>query len=378
MPAMGKKQPLVILGLLVGLIAQGYLLYWVSSGWKETVDWRGIVFEALLFLFVFFWNVAVLPHFKSTRTLSLGSLIFLAGTFTDVHDEFFLQPRWVNIVIEDPTLAIGAGLIGLGIWFWVKEKEQLLDQLEKERDFEASLIPKLSHDLRVPLSNVSGMVGLLDEDPGVSSDPRWREGLDFIWRGLQEMHLLIENILETHRLKSGTVELRPTVFALVPLLDETSGDFHYQVKKHGITIVKDCPEGEMLLEADRVKVMRVIQNLLANAIKFSSKGGKVTLKATAAYGEITVRVMDEGPGIPKDRTSGVLQKDPATARDQTEGTSESFGIGLNVVREFVHLHGGRFWVEPNVPRGAQFCFTLPAQPALGVQRADVGRSIGQA
>ncbi|MEK6602060.1 MAG: hypothetical protein AABZ09_09285, partial [Candidatus Binatota bacterium] len=161
---MKRKLP-IISGLIIGLVALGYLLYLISPGWKETVDWRGIVFEALLLLFVFSWNFAILPHWQSTKTLCLGSLLFLVASFTDVHDEFFIQPLWVNMFIEDPTGALGAGLIGLGIWFWVREKEHLLDQLQKERDFEASLIPKLSHDLRVPLTNLFGMTSAAEEDP---------------------------------------------------------------------------------------------------------------------------------------------------------------------------------------------------------------------
>jgi len=169
-----EKNPLAIFSALtLGLAALGFFLYWVSPGWNATADWRGIVFEALLFLFIFFSNLVVLPHWKSARTLCLGLLLFLIGTFTDVHDEFFIQPRWVNMVIEDPMHAIGASLIGLGIWFWVKERERLLEQLQKERDFEAALIPKLSHDLRAPLNNLMGMASVADEDPKSLESLAW-------------------------------------------------------------------------------------------------------------------------------------------------------------------------------------------------------------
>lgn len=360
---MAQRQLSIISGLAVGLTALGYLLYLVSPGLKEAVDWRGIVFEALLFLFIFSWNLAVLPHWESTKTLSMGSLLFLVGSFTDVHDEFFVQPFWVNILIEDPLQALGAGLIGLGIWFWVKEKEQLLDQLQKERDFEASLIPKLSHDLRVPLTNLVGITSILEEDPKFLEDPVRRERLEVIARGAKEMNLLIDNILETHRLKSGKVELSPSTISLVPLLDEICEDFHYQAKRKELTIVKDCLDQELMLEADRVKVMRIIQNLLANATRFSPKGGKITLKTICENGEITIRIIDEGPGILEDQISIIMQDVPSPIRKRTEGEGESYGIGLKVVREFVRLHGGRFWIEPNSPQGSQFCFTLPLRQA---------------
>lgn len=359
---MEKEQIRTILKLIIGLTVLACFLYWVSPGWKQTVDWRAVVFEALFFLFVFIWNVAVLDHWKTSRVLCVGSLLLGVGGFADVYDEFLIQPGWVDWYLEDPAEALGAGLIAWGMWLGVKEKEQLLEQLQKERDFEASVVPKLAHDLRVPLGNVLGMVGRLEKDPRVSSDSGWREGLYFIWRGLKGMNLLMENILETHRLKSGTAELKPTIFALAQLLNETSEDFYYQAENKAITIVKDCAQGDVMLTADRIKVMRILQNLLDNAIKFSFNGGKVTLKATAADGDITVRVMDEGPGLAPDQISAIMQGAPITTKREAEETSESFGIGLKVVREFVQLHRGRFWIEPNSPTGAQFCFTLPRNP----------------
>jgi signal transduction histidine kinase len=328
------------------------------------MDWRGIVFEAILFLFIFFSNLLVLPHWKSARTLCLGLVLFLAGTFTDIHDEFFIQLRWVNMVIEDPTLALGAGLIGLGIWFSVKERERLLVQMQKERDFEASLIPKLSHDLRAPLNNLVGMASLADDDPKSLESPTWvQEYHSLVWRGTRDMNLMIENILEGYRLKSGTVTLKPNSVSLVALLDEACKDFHYQVKKKEITLVRDGPSEEIVLEADEAKVTRIVQNLLTNAIRFSPKGGRVTLASKRSSGEITVRVVDEGPGISPEQISMIIQDIPAAVRKEAAGENKGYGIGLKVVKEFVHLHGGRFWVEPNLPKGSQFCFTLPLAPA---------------
>jgi hypothetical protein len=88
-----EKKPLALFSaLILGLAALGFFLYWVSPGWNRTAEWRGVIFEALLFLFIFFSNLVVLPHWKSAKTLCLGLLLFLIGTFTDVHDEFLSNP----------------------------------------------------------------------------------------------------------------------------------------------------------------------------------------------------------------------------------------------------------------------------------------------
>ena len=363
---MTRKELGVALRLISALALLGYFFYWVSPGWKGSMDLRAVVFEGLLFLFVFFWNLAILPQWRSARTLCLGSLLFLVGSFADVGDNFFIQPRWEDWFVEDLALALGAGLIALGIRAWVGEKDRLLGQLQKERDFEASLIPKLSHDLRVPLSNLIGMTDLVEENPSFLQDSarRW-EYVEVIMRAASDMNLLIDNILETHRIKSGTLTLSPSALSLAPLLDESLREFHYRAKKKEVALVKDCPDAALELVADRIKVVRVIQNLLANAVKFSPRGGKVTLQARAENGAIAIRVVDEGPGVPPEQLSPLLDESHAAARRVAEGAGESFGLGLKVVREFVRLHGGRFWIEPNSPRGAQFCVSLPRrQPAL--------------
>lgn len=365
MKAIGKEHLSALLVLIVVLATLGSFLTWISPGRNEALDMRGVIFEALLFMFVFSWNVLILSHWKSNKALCLGSLFFLAASFTDVHDEFFIQSRWVNMIIEDPTQAVGAGLMGWGIWLWIREKNMLLDQVRKERDFEASLIPKLSHDLRVPLNNLVGMASLADEDPKSLTDPTWvREYHGFVWRGTQEMNMLIENILETYRLKAGTVTLKPSQVCLSVLLEEACGHFHYQSTKKDIALIKDCPSEELIVEADPVKITRIVQNLLGNAIKFSPKGSKITIKAGRENGEVTVRIIDEGKGIPPDQVSILVQLAPSATKRESHGEDKSYGIGLKVVREFVALHGGRFWVEPNSPTGSQFCFALPPRQDL--------------
>jgi len=360
---MKRREPAVAFGLIFGLAILGYLFYWASPGWKNNIVWRSVFFEGLLVLFVFLWNLAVLPRWRSAKTLCVGSVLFLIGSFADVYDNFFIQPHWEDWIAEDFSLALGAGLMALGIWFWAGENDRLLAQLQKERDFEASLMPKLSHDLRVPLSNLLGMTDLVVEDPKFLEDRarRW-EYLEVVMRGATEMNLLIENILETHRMKSGTLTLSPQTLSLAPLLDTSLRDFQYQAKKKELSLVKDCSRPDLALVADGPKMVRIVQNLLANAVKFSPKGGTITVKADGENGKVTVRVVDQGPGMTAALSAALLEDRPATGKE-SPGAADSFGLGLKVVREFVRLHGGRLWIEPNSPHGTQVCFSLPqAQP----------------
>jgi signal transduction histidine kinase len=369
MPTLTKEQRYTLLGLLIGLIVFGGLLYRISSGPVKSMYWGGTILEGFYFLFILFWNVVILPHGKSSKTLCVGSLLLLVGSYADFFDNFYLQPRWEDWGIQDLSQALGAALFGLGLWYWDKEKEALLDQLNRDRDFEKAVVPKLSHDLRIPLRSVSAAVHRLEQDPDIASVPDSRVALDAIQKGVREIHLQMENIVEAHWLKSGAAKLRPSIFGIAQLIDESANEFRYQAEEKSIAIVKQCAAGEISLMADRLKVRRIVQNLLDNAIKFCPANRTVTLDASASADQLTLRVIDEGPGIAQDVMRQIGQGSALTFGRGKDEDQESAGLGLSIVRDFIHLHGGRFWVEPNSPSGAQFCIALPLNASAQAQRA---------
>ncbi|MGH7817052.1 MAG: sensor histidine kinase [Candidatus Binatia bacterium] len=369
MPRLTKEQLYSVIGLLVGLTVLSGFSYWVSPGSMKTKNWPTIITEVLFFVFIFFWNVVILAHGKSSKTLCLGSVLLLVASYTDVFDNFYQQPRWEDWGVQNLSLALGAGLFGLGLWYWDEEKERLMEQLQKDRDLDKAVVPKLSHDLRIPLRNVSDAARQLEQDPDIAADAKSRQALDTIHKAVREVNLQMENIVDAHWLKAGSAKLRPTIFGIAQLFNETSEEFRYQAEARSVTIVKQCAGGEISVMADRLKVRRIVQNLLDNAIKFCAPHGKVTLDASATAADVTVRVIDEGQGIAQEQMLDITQGSALTFGRGKDEDRESAGIGLSIVRDFVQLHGGRFWVESNSPTGAQFCIALPLTAAPRSQRA---------
>jgi signal transduction histidine kinase len=363
MPHFHREQLFSFIGIVAGLTLLSGFYYWVSPGMMKAKNWPTVVTEVLFFLFIFFWNVIILAHGKSSKTLCAGSVLLLIAAYTDLFDNFMIQPRWEDWGVQNLSLALGAGLFGLGIWCWDEEKEGLMQQLQKDREFEKAVVPKLSHDLRIPLRNVRDAAERLDTNPSVAADPKCRAALDAIQKALRDVNLQLENIVEAHWLKSRAAQLRPSTFGIAQLLDETSGEFRYQAEDRMVTIVKQCAGGEIALTADRLKVRRIIQNLLDNAIKYCAPNGKVALEASATASEVTIRVIDEGPGISHEEMRQITQGAARTFGRGRDEDHESTGIGLSIVRDFVELHRGRFWVEANSPSGAQFCIALPLDGA---------------
>jgi signal transduction histidine kinase len=357
MPSLSKEQLQTLGLLLIAAAVLGGLFYLTSPGPVKSIYWGGTIFEGLFFFFILFWNAVILPHGRSSKILCLGSLLLLLGSYADFFDNFFIQPRWQDWGVQDLSMAVGAALFGLGLWYWDEEKEALLDQIKRDRDLEKALVPKLSHDLRIPLRNVSDAVQRLDRDPDIAALPAARAPLDAIHKGVREVRLQMENIVEAHWLKSGGTKLRSSTFGIVQLFDETADEFRYQAEEKSIAIVKKCPAGEIFVMADRLRVRRIVQNLLDNAIKHCPATGTVVLAASTDAEELVLRVIDEGRGISQELAQKITQGSALSFGRDNE--HESAGLGLSIVRDFVQMHRGRFWVEPNSPSGAQFCISLP-------------------
>ena len=215
-----------------------------------------------------------------------------------------------------------------------------------------------SHDLRQPLRSIGGYVSLLERHYGEQLDDEGRQFIRFVVDGVKRMDRLIIDVLDYARIgrltkpKSETslsVVATDVAFNLRAALEESGGT---------LTLAEDLPN----VWADRTEMVRLLQNLITNALKFRSPDRPPEVRITAEHrlNEVQVNVEDNGIGIkPTDfeRIFGIFQR--LHSREQYEGS----GIGLAVCKKIVEHHGGRIWVEQALPQGSRFCFTLAAVPA---------------
>jgi signal transduction histidine kinase/DNA-binding response OmpR family regulator len=230
-----------------------------------------------------------------------------------------------------------------------------LDRIEAlRRDVTAMLV----HDLRSPLTSVLGFAELL-EDSEINSEPATvREYGAIMHRSATRMLTLVNNILDASRIQSGEFEVfaepsvltdivRPTVETLAPLAQEKE-----------IAISVALPENVPRVLAEGTRIERVLMNLISNAVKFTPRRGRITVRAVAAEGEVEVAVEDTGVGIPGDELERVFRKYEHSALDGAKG-ARGTGLGLYICREIISAHGGRIWAESEVGYGSTFRFTLP-------------------
>jgi signal transduction histidine kinase len=228
-----------------------------------------------------------------------------------------------------------------------------LDQMKTE------FISVASHQLRTPLSAIKwSLKMLIDKDLG----PLTIEQEDMLLKGYQSnerMIALINDLLNVSRIEEGKMTFAFKVEDLDPIIREIVEDAqHLAAEKHiALTYVPETQPLPNVL-ADKQKLQLALQNLIDNALKYTSVGGIIGVQARTQQGELVVSVQDTGVGIPVNQHTRVFSKffrGDNVMRMQTEGT----GLGLFITHDIIVQHKGRIWFESNEGRGTTFYFALP-------------------
>ncbi|MEO5584085.1 MAG: ATP-binding protein, partial [Flavobacteriales bacterium] len=221
----------------------------------------------------------------------------------------------------------------------------------------------LAHELRNPLAPlVSGLeiVSLPNCDPGTVERVHAMMG-----RQLHHMVGLIDDLMDLSRVSRGIVHLEKVRLDLRTVLTEAVETVRsrYDTLEH--TLVVDLPEHPLEVDGDTSRLMQVFSNLLTNAAKFTDQGGTLTLRAAEEGSEVLVSVEDNGIGIAQDHLAAVF--DMFSQVDRTKQHAQGgLGIGLNIVKHMVELHGGRVEVfSAGLGTGSRFTVFLPKSVALG-------------
>ncbi|MGE5594406.1 MAG: ATP-binding protein [Hyphomicrobiales bacterium] len=240
-----------------------------------------------------------------------------------------------------------------------------IDQVR--RDF----LGNVSHELRTPLASISALVETLESgavEPGAETE----EFLRRIRQQVDGMTELVNEFLDLSRIESGALELRPEPIDLTALVQEAVGLLRTRAERLEVTIQPPESEGPVV-EGDHMALLRVVSNLLDNAIKFSPCGGTVVI-ATRDEGELgAISVHDDGPGMAEHEVGRVFERFYKGDAARSGGGS---GLGLAIVKHIVRVHGGTATVESSPGKGATFTVRLPKK-FVGVTRALVpGRAPG--
>ncbi len=237
-----------------------------------------------------------------------------------------------------------------------REKEEAAVMARNEQ-LRADLLRAISHDLRTPLTSISGNAeNLLANDEILEAEGRRQIAADIyddaIW-----LIQLVENLLSITRISEGRMQLHMSAQLVEEVITESLR--HIGRKGAGHHITAECHDELMLARMDARLISQVIINLVDNAIKYTPPGSDVAVSAQYRNGMVAISVADNGPGIPDDAKRQVFDMF-YTGKNHVADCRRSLGLGLSLCRSIVQAHGGEITVQDNHPRGTIFTFTLPA------------------
>jgi signal transduction histidine kinase len=248
------------------------------------------------------------------------------------------------------------------------EAAQAHELIQLKSDF----VALVAHELRSPLTSITGYVELLLEGPGGASAETQRESLGIVKRNADRLLQLIDDLLDIARLEAGKIELRRTKLDLARLMQEVINALRPQIEAKGQRLTIDLAEALPAVSGDADRVTQSLTNLLSNAHKYTPAGGSIAITARGEEGRMRVNVQDTGIGISSDDQARLFTKFFRAENRMTQGVSGT-GLGLAITRALVELHGGDITVSSALGRGSTFSFTLPAMPANGDHHGDPGR-----
>jgi len=228
-----------------------------------------------------------------------------------------------------------------------------LKTLERERN---NLISTFAHDMKSSLTIIGGFVLRLLHKADTLDDRKERRYLEIIREEAGKLEMLISDFLEFARLQTGKLKLNLSATSLDKELMELCEAYQPKVSSAGLTLKLDNENALPPVNGDPRQLRRVFTNLLDNAVKFSSKGGSITVSTTTDASEIRISVKDQGKGIPADDLPFIFD---AFHRGKAEVQVKGFGLGLAAVKAIVEAHGGRVTVESEVGNGSTFTVILP-------------------
>lgn len=236
---------------------------------------------------------------------------------------------------------------------------------EEANHAKSRFLATMSHELRTPLNAIMGFSEVMkDEILGRHTNPLYREYANDIYESGRHLLHLISEILDLSRIEAGRYELHEERTHLGDIVQECHRLLKLRAQAKGLEVVEDIGPDLPQMWVDPRAIRQICLNLMSNALKFTPRGGRITLTvAASADGGQLLSVRDTGPGIPKDEMPKIMQAfgQGSLAHESAEGGT---GLGLPIVKSLIELHGGTFEMISEMRKGTDARVTVPKQRVL--------------
>ncbi len=298
----------------------------------------------------------------TTNTLSAAKCLYLAvrGGDTVLAVAAIVMDKEAPLEAFEKSLTIAM----LGECALALEKERLHEtqkqismQIQQEQ-LRTNLLRAISHDLRTPLTSISGNAGVLMGNSQVLSEAQKKGLYTDIYDDAMWLINLVENLLSITRIDNGTLNLTMQPELLEEVIAEALLHINRNSVEHKIETILD--DELLMAKMDSRLIIQVLINMVDNAIKYTPPGSQITVSARHEKQMVLVEIADDGPGI-SDEAKAKLFDMFYTANNIRGDGRRGLGLGLYLCKSIIDAHGGTIYVKDNVPRGTVFCFTLQAE-----------------
>ena len=244
-------------------------------------------------------------------------------------------------------------------------EKQRMEENARQESLRANLLRSISHDLRTPLTSISGNAAILVENQGRLSD----ESLKRLYTSIHDdaiwLNGLVENLLTITRTENGTMKLNPQTELVADTVEEALRHIDREAAHKQITT--DLPEEMLLARMDAGLIVQVLVNLLNNAVKYTPEGARIIVGVRRQADTALIWVEDDGQGVPPGDESRVFDMF-YTGVKRSPDSRRGIGLGLALCKSIVQAHGGEIGLENIESHGAKFWFTLPIVEVEGYEQ----------
>ena len=228
-------------------------------------------------------------------------------------------------------------------------------EVERTSQLQQELLANVSHDLRTPLTSISGNAGILMEKESLLDEDRKHQMYTSIYEDAIWLNELVENLLSVTRIENGTMELKKEPELLEEVIREA---VHHLDRKAGLHQVEvELPDDLLMALMDARLIGQVLINIINNAVKYTQEGSRIVISARRVQNRVLVEIADDGPGVPDEAKDKLFDMFYTVGKAGGDGR-RGLGLGLALCKSIIHAHGGQIGVRDNVPKGSVFYFTL--------------------
>lgn len=245
--------------------------------------------------------------------------------------------------------------------FDFKSKKKVKDQSSLEERLKTDFVTLSSHQLRTPLSAVKWFTEILLTQRAGKLNKKQQDYLKEIHRSNERAIALVNDLLQVSRVQEGKLHLDPSEVDLPALVQEVIDADRALINANRIAINVEIIRSPLpKISVDKIKIRRIIQNLLSNSVKYTPHGGHVEVRVKNAGREVICSFSDSGVGIPADQQSKIFERffrGTNVTKLQPDGT----GLGLFIAKSLIEAHGGKIWFQSIEGQGTTFYFSLPVK-----------------